>query len=153
MATIYYKDIPYYTDPPLEVKNPNYNWWTNADETIIVREDTSDTSHKTYRWYFKDFEFTDYYMPIPSELARFVPSSDVGCCGWCADWYDPDEHPDREPNCVVGFYGNTIRMWTIGLGSNMIGTCNMCIIESTDNSISDQVYHGWIEPTFDPING
>ena len=151
MGTIYYKDIPYYTDP-VELKNPNYNWWTNSDGTIAVREDLSDRSHATYRWYFKDFEFTDYYMPIPPELARFAQRN-AGCLGWCEDWYDPVEHPDREPNCVVGFYGNTIRMWSIGLGSNMLGTCNMCIIESTDTSISDQVYHGYIEPTFDPING
>lgn len=132
------------------VINPVYNWFTNQDGTLVVREKISDGS---FRWYFNNFVFTqDLYMPVPQNLARFYLES-VGCAGWCEDWYDPTEHPDREPNCVVGFYANTIRMWNVGLGYNMAGTCNNCIIESSDSGIVYEHYHGYIEPSFDPYNG
>lgn len=132
------------------VINPVYNWFANEDGTLVVRENISDGS---FRWYFNNFVFTqDLFMPVPQNLARFYKEN-TGCLGWCEGWYDPTEHPDREPNCVAGFYGNTIRLWTVGLQSNMAGTCNNCIIESTDNGISDSTYHGHIEPSYDPYNG
>jgi hypothetical protein len=132
------------------VINPVYNWFTNEDGTLVVREKISDGS---FRWYFNNYIITsDMYMPVPQNLARFYMEN-VGCASWWDNWYDPTEHPERQPNGVIGFYGNTIRGWSSGLMYNMKGTCNNAVIESTDVGIAYENYHGYIEPSFDPING
>lgn len=123
------------------VKNPNYNWFTNQDETLIVRQTIATGA---FRWYFKDFEVTsDLYMPVPQNLQRFILNS-VGAYCYCNDYTE-------DYNGVIGFYDNTIRLWSVGLQSNMAGTVNKGIIESTDSGFEN--VHTWIEPTFDPING
>ena len=133
------------------IPTPNYNWYYNEDKTLAVREKISDGS---YRWYFNNYVLTDLYMPVPDNLQRFLPQSGMaGCAAWCEGWYDPDEHPDRVPNCVIGFYANTIRMWSFNLEHNMLGTCNNGVIYDTDQSIAYETYHGYEVPTFDPVNG
>lgn len=123
------------------VKNPNYNWFTNQDETLIVRQTIATGA---FRWYFKDFVVTeDLYMPVPANLQRFILNN-VGAYCFCNDYTE-------DYNGIVGFYGDTIRLWTVGLSSNMAGTINTGIIESTDSGFENT--HTWVEPTFDPING
>lgn len=124
-----------------DVKNPNYNWFTNEDETLIVRQNILTGA---FRWYFKDFVVTDeLYMPVPQNLLRFALNS-VGAYCYCNDY-------EEDYNGVIGFYDNTIRLWSVGLGYNMAGTVNKGIIESTDSEFEN--IHTWEEPTFDPING
>ena len=127
--------------PTGDVKNPNYNWFTNEDETLIVRQNILTGA---FRWYFKDFVVTDeLYMPVPQNLLRFALNT-VGAYCYCNDY-------EEDYNGVIGFYDNTIRLWSVGLGYNMVGTVNKGIVESTDSGFEN--IHTWEEPTFDPING
>ena len=121
---------------------PVYNWYYNEDKTLVVREKISDG---TFRWYIQNYEINGF-MTMPNNLAPFILNS-VGANGFMEGY-------TTSPNATIGFYDNTMRAWSIGLASNIYGTVDSCIIESTDPNLDgNEPYHEWEEPTFDPYNG
>lgn len=124
------------------VKNPVYRWWTNNDQTLIVREKISDGS---FRWYFNNVYIPKKpFLSVPSNLSRFIKNRTI-----VGEWVTRDTYKYQ-----VGFYDSTIRLWSEGLWYNIAGNAT-AIMESTDSdsSGSSPVIHTWEEPTFDPING
>lgn len=118
----------------------NYNWYYNEDKTLVVREKISDGS---FRWYFDNFHVTqsDYpFMPVPSNLQRFIMNSVTAYC--TVDGYDNAGQ--------IGFYEDVIRLWLYDLSLYVTGVVKG-IIESTDTGNYNS--HTWEEPTFDPYNG
>lgn len=121
------------------VKNPVYRWWTNNNQTLIVREKISDGS---FRWYFNWFEITrsGWITPVPSNLQRFIKNS---VCAYCRVLNQSDYFN-------VGFYQNKMSLRVYSKTQYATGSCQT-IIESTYTGDSNP--YSWIEPTFDPING
>lgn len=116
-----------------------YNWYYNEDRSLTVRESVSDN---TFRWYISNYEIQGF-MTMPSNLAPFILNS-VGANGFMEGWTET-------PNATIGFYDNTMRAWSIGLASNIYGTVDSCIIESTDPNLDgNDPYHEWEEPDYNP---
>ena len=135
-----------YTKKNLKQHGVNYEWYSNQDETLVVRLKLSDGS---FRWYFNGvYVPTSPFLSIPGNLSSFIKNGViVGCKKHELDSYRNDP--------MVGFYSNTLRVWTQGLGGNASGKI-WAIMESSDtgsNTYPDQCYHAWEEPSFDPING
>lgn len=118
----------------------NYNWYYNNDKTLVVREKISDGS---FRWYFNHYKVTTAsspFMPIPSNLARFVKN---GVTAYC--------HYREIDEGQIGFYEDSIRLWLSDLTINVPGDNITGIIESSYISVNNP--YKWEEPTFDPTNG
>lgn len=131
-----------------EVKNPVYNWWTNQDETMVVRETIATGA---FRWYLNELPVTTSFVSIPSNLQRFILNS-VGCKVEEVVPTGIYEGQSYYEDGVAGMYDNKIRLWTTSLTQNFDGVVT-AIIESTDSGVSYNNYHSWVAPTFDPING
>ena len=117
-----------------------YNWYYNNDKTLVVREKISDGS---FRWYFDNFNVTqsDYpFMPVPSNLQRFIMNSVTTYCN--VDGFDNSGQ--------IGFYEDVIRLCLYDLTIYVTGVVKG-IVESTYTGNNNP--YTWEEPTFDPYNG
>lgn len=143
----------------------NYNWYSAYNDTLVVRENINDG---TFRWYFNWFEIevANRYYSVPQDMQRFIKNNEIIYVSSIHDQtgtgeiYNSIDGLDHFYNgtaysgsAKIGFYGDTVRGWTVGLNSNQRGIFQG-IMESTDTGISTgYCQHVWEEPSFDPYFG
>lgn len=145
--------------------NPNYEWWANEDKTLVVRVQkfpNEVSNYRNFRIYFNWFDINTAAAPFQDLMqppfVTFASTSSLSTspfyksnCQVYAECDQSDYGGASDAHGYIGFYNNTIRGWSVGLGYNQVGKYR-AIMESTDSGAVDNPTP-WEEPTFDPING
>lgn len=153
MAKIYYKDRAYYSieekvDVDDVVSEINYNWYYNADKSLVVRETIADGSYKIW---FNNLVIDQSRYKVPDNLNNFgvlrntirVKAEIIS--GMEISGYAGFEYASGQSYVYLNKVG--------GGSYRYNGTIVKAIMYSTDVGNASDHLSEWTDPTFDPING
>lgn len=158
MAKIYYANRTYYSieekvDVDDVVSEIKYNWYYNADKSLVVRETIADGSYKI--WFNNlviDTQYSGQYRyEVPANLNNFgVLRNTIRVK---AEIISGTE--------IAGYAGfdyisgqSYVYLNKVGSASNRFsGTIVKALMYSTDTGNAQDHLSEWTDPTFDPING
>lgn len=119
----------------LSTDDAEYSWYYNSDNTLIVRDDGSANG---FRWYFNNVSVpTSPFLSVPSNLSSYILNNVGAHC-------EISNNQSYEEG-VVGFYQDTIRLWTTSTTANIAGKVKG-IVEGYDSNISNSNNHTWEDP-------
>lgn len=102
--------------------DPNYNYYKYGEnDEIVVRVYHEGQADQAVLWFFNNWTATALDNAIPQELQTWKPTS--------TDPIFSDSYATvgGEQTSWVGFYANSIRSWSLDLGSGYIGTVNAVV--------------------------
>lgn len=102
--------------------DPNYNYYKYGDnDEIVVRVYHEGQADQEVLWFFNNWTSTALDNSIPTKLQAWKPTNTQPI------YSDSYATVGGEQTSWVGFYANSIRSWSLDLGTGYIGTVNAVV--------------------------